>query len=57
MTAGFLLMKNELTRLSKNVLVPLELTAGTSATKAAIQKNILGSGRPSSLNLLKNLVY
>ena len=57
MTADFLLMKNELTWLAKNVLVALELTAGTSATKAAIQKNVSGSGRPSSLNLLKNLVY
>ena len=37
-------MKNVLASLAKSVLVPLRLTAGASATDAAIQKNIFGSG-------------
>ena len=33
-------MKNALTPLAKNVLVPLRLTAAVSATNAAINKNL-----------------
>ena len=44
MTAGSLLMKHVLTLLTKCVLLPFGLTAGASATGAAIQKKILGSG-------------
>ena len=42
--AGLPLMKNVLTLLAKGVLVPLESTAAESATDAAIQKKIFGSG-------------
>ena len=45
MTAGLPLMKNVLTPLAKNFLVPLGLSAGTSAAHPAIQKKIYGSGR------------
>ena len=38
------LMKNVLTPLAKSVLIPLGLTAAASATDAAIQKKIYGSG-------------
>ena len=44
MTAGLPLMKNVLTSLAKSVLVPLGLTVAASATDAAIQKKIFGSG-------------
>ena len=44
MTAGLSLMKNVLTPLAKTVLIPLGLTAVASATDAAIQYNIFGSG-------------
>ena len=37
-------MKNVLTSLTKNVLVPLGLTTAASATDAAIQKKIFGPG-------------
>ena len=37
-------MKNVLTPLAKSVLIPLGLTAAASATDAAIQKKIYGSG-------------
>ena len=70
MTAGLPLMKNVLTPLGKSVLVSLELTTIASATDAAIQKKIFGSGMTALiipnkemydivkiLNLLKNLVY
>ena len=42
--AGLPLMKNVLTLLAKGVLMPLESTAAESATDAAIQKKIFGSG-------------
>ena len=42
MTVGLPLMKNLLTPLSKSVLIPLGLTAATSATDAALQKKIFG---------------
>ena len=44
MSVGLPLVKNVLTPLAKNVLVPSELTAADSATDAAIQKKIYGSG-------------
>ena len=37
-------MKNVLKPLAKTVLIPLGLTSAASATDAAIQKKILGSG-------------
>ena len=37
MRVGLLLMKNVLTLLAKNVLIPLRLTAAASATNATIQ--------------------
>ena len=42
MTAGLSLMKNVLTPLAKNVLLPLGLS-GTSTADAAIQKRFHGS--------------
>ena len=45
MTAALPLMKYVLSPLAKRVLIPLGLTAAESATNAAIQKNIYGSGR------------
>ena len=41
---GLLLMKNVLKPLAKSVLIPLGLTAPTSATDAAIHKKMFGSG-------------
>ena len=41
MTAGLSLMKTVLTTLAKSVLFPFELSAGMSATVAAIQKKIV----------------
>ena len=40
----FPLMKNVLKTLAKIVLIPLGLTVATSATDAAIQKKLFGSG-------------
>ena len=40
----FPLIKNVLKTLAKSVLIPLGLTAATSATDAAIQKKGFGSG-------------
>ena len=37
-------MKNVLKRLTKSVFIPLGLTALASATDAAIQKKLFGSG-------------
>ena len=44
MTAGLPLMKSVLISLAKSVLIPLVLTAASSATDAAIQKKIFESG-------------
>ena len=44
MTAGLPLIKDVLTSLAKIFLIPLRLTAEASATDAAIQKKIYGSG-------------
>ena len=41
---GFPLMKNVLKPLAKSVLIPLGLTTAASATDAAIQNKIFGSG-------------
>ena len=43
--AGLPLTKNIITPLAKSVLIPLGLTAATSAADAEIHKKILGSGR------------
>ena len=43
MTTGLPLKKNVLTSLAKIILIPLGLTAATSATNAAIQKKIFES--------------
>ena len=42
--AGFTLIRNTLKPLTKSVLIPLGLTAAASATDAAIQEKIFGSG-------------
>ena len=44
LSAGLPLINNVLTPLAKSSLVSLGLTAAASATDAAIQKNIFGSG-------------
>ena len=44
MTACLPLMKNVLTPIAENVLIPLELAAAASATDAAIQNKIYRSG-------------
>ena len=41
-------MKNVVTLLAKSILILLGLTAATSASDAAIQKKIFGSGLTSS---------
>ena len=49
MSASLPLIKNVLTPLAKSVLVPLGLTKAASATNAAIQKKIFGSGKTASI--------
>ena len=44
MSTGLPLMKNELISSAKSVLLPLRLIESVSATGAAIQKKIFGSG-------------
>ena len=44
-TAALPLMKSLLTQLARNILIPLRLTAAASATAAAIEKKIYGSGK------------
>ena len=44
MRVGLLLMKNVLIPSAKSLLIPLGLTAAASATDAAIQNKIYGSG-------------
>ena len=46
--AGLPLISNVIKPLAKSVLIPLGLTAATSAADAGIHKKILGSGRHSS---------
>ena len=48
--AGLPLMKNLLTPLAKNVLLPFGLSAGMSAVDAAILKKIYGSGSTALIN-------
>ena len=45
------LMKNMSTPLTKNVLLPLWVTAAASATDAAIQKKVYGSGITFLVNI------
>ena len=47
MTAVLSLMKNVITSIAKNVLLPFALSIGMSAANAPIQKKIYGSGRYS----------
>ena len=49
MTAGLPLMKNVLIPLAKTFLIPLGLSARTSAAGAAIEKKIYGSCDPSDV--------
>ena len=51
MSVGLPLMKNMPTPLTKNVLLPLWVTAATSATDAAVQKKIYGSGITFLVNI------
>ena len=44
MTAGLSLMKKKLTPLAECFLISLRLSAGISATDAAIQRKMYGSG-------------
>ena len=46
---GLLFMENVLKPLAESVLIPLGLTAATSATDAVIHKNMFGSGLLSDL--------
>ena len=69
MSVGLRLIKNVLTPLAESILVPLGLTAASSATDAAIKKKIYGlrtttlvfsneglNDITKMLNLLKNQV-
>ena len=49
---GLPLIKNVIKPLTKSVLIPLGLTAATSAADAGIYKTILGSGNHSSSTTL-----
>ena len=51
MSVGLSLIKNMPTPLTKNILLPLWVTAAASATDAAIQKKIYGSGITFSVNI------
>ena len=55
MKAGLLLVKNVFMTLAKYVLIPLGLTAATSATVPAIQKKIYGSGTTALIILNKKM--
>ena len=44
-TTALPLMKSLLTQLARSILIPLRLTAAASATAAAIEKKIYGSGK------------
>ena len=69
MAVGLPSIKNVLTSLAKNVVLPLGVTAAASATDAAIQKKIYESGMTTliisnklkiswkQLNILKNQTY
>ena len=49
MTAGLPLMKSLLPPFAKSILIPLGLSAAMSATDAAIQKKLRGSGITTSI--------
>ena len=55
MSFGLPLMKQFITPLTKSVLVTLGLTAASSATDAAIQKNIFGLG--TTAMIISNKIY
>ena len=50
-TLGLPLMKRELMPQAESILVPIGLTAATSATDAAIQKNVFWSGTTALVTL------
>ena len=54
-SAGLPLMKNVLTPLAKSILISFGLTAGVSATDAAIQKKLFGSGTTALIILNKKM--
>ena len=54
---GLPLAKNLLSLLSENILLRLVVTAATSATGAAIQKAIYGSGVTTLITLNKEMKY
>ena len=49
---GLPLMKSVIKPLAKSILVPLGLTAATSAADAGIHKKILGSGHNDNTTLI-----
>ena len=49
-------MKNVLKPLAKSILIPLRWTAAPSATDAAIQKKIYGSGFPSDISTVNHSI-
>ena len=51
---GLLLIKNLIKQLAKSVLIPLGLTAATSAADAEIHKKILGSGHNNTSLIISN---
>ena len=51
---GLPLMKSVINPLAKSVLIPLGLTATTSAADAQIDKKILGSGNATTLIISNN---
>ena len=50
---GLSLMENVIKKITKSVLIPLQLTAAAAAADARIHKNVLGSGK-SPLDLAKH---
>ena len=55
MSADLSLMKNVLTPLAKSILILFGLTAAASATDAAIQKKLFGSGTTALIILNKEM--
>ena len=50
---GLLLIKNVIKPLAKSVLIHLGLSAAASAPDAGIHKKILGSGKPTTYQMMK----
>ena len=50
-------MKNSLTSLARNVLLPLEVTAAASETYGAFQKKIFESGQINNLRSRNGLYH